>query len=228
MIGKCLQAVLLFFAVSPYARGQQTVFNVPSADVLQRGAVYTELDLLSYPNSPSFAITPRIVVGVGRRVEVGINLLGISEPSTGQYTLSPAIKWKFYDGGDNSWAAIAGDNVYIPVRERGYDLGSYGYIAVAKTLGTRTRITAGGCLFTPHVVADASRAGGQFAFEYKISPSVTVATDWFTGKHSSGAVTTGVIWNATPHLAIYAAYSLGNAGVAEGNHGPLVEIGWSY
>lgn len=78
--------VLLSLVVSTHA--QQTVFTVPIADVLDKGNVYGELDV----------ITPRVVIGVGHRMEAGMNANGFSLPGEQSFTPTPTIKWKTYDG----------------------------------------------------------------------------------------------------------------------------------
>ncbi|PYS85975.1 MAG: hypothetical protein DMF62_17480, partial [Acidobacteria bacterium] len=46
------------------ANAQQTIFNVPTTDVLDRGKVYAELDLSFKPNEPRFSsFVPRVVIG---------------------------------------------------------------------------------------------------------------------------------------------------------------------
>ena len=72
----------LFAASSTY--GQQTVFDVPSADVLDKGKVYGELDGTARPVDPLATFTPRVVVGVGHRIEVGVNFNGLTVPTTSQ------------------------------------------------------------------------------------------------------------------------------------------------
>src|SRR5687768_15711756 len=69
-------------------RAQQTIFNVPSSDVLGKGKVYAELDLpFKVNDDPANAVrrfssfVPRIVVGTGGGVEVGLNLTGNTNPS---------------------------------------------------------------------------------------------------------------------------------------------------
>ena len=64
-----LPFLALFAATSAY--GQQTVFDVPSADVLDKGKVYGELDGTVRPVDPLATFTPRVVIGVGHRIEVG-------------------------------------------------------------------------------------------------------------------------------------------------------------
>jgi hypothetical protein len=70
--------VLLFLLALPATSyAQQTVFNVPTTDVLDPGKVYFELDISAKPNDPKFSsFVPRVVVGVGGRVEVGLNITG--------------------------------------------------------------------------------------------------------------------------------------------------------
>src|SRR3974377_1233295 len=80
--------LLLTFAGSG-AHGQQTVFDVPSADVLDKGKVYGELDGTVRPVDPQSPFTPRVVVGVGHRIEAGVNFNGLTAPATGQTEISP-------------------------------------------------------------------------------------------------------------------------------------------
>ena len=213
--------------------GQQTVFNVPSADVLDRGKVYGELDVSFRPSdseviSKFSSFVPRVVLGVGKDVEVGINLTGNIQPGRDSTTLVPAVKWKFYDGKDNGWSMLGGTHVFIPVRNRTYDAGNYSYLQFSKTFKSGTRLTAGGYSFTRRVVADAARGGGQFAFEQPLTPKVSVAADWFSGKHSAGYFTPGVIFKIGPRMTGYASYSIGNQNASRGNHFFLLELGYNF
>lgn len=94
-------------------RAQQTFFNVPTTDVLDRGKVYFEMDISVKPNdtdalSHFSSFVPRLVVGTGGNVEVGLNILGNIQPGPDATTLVPAIKWTFYSGKDNGWAMVLG------------------------------------------------------------------------------------------------------------------------
>jgi hypothetical protein len=215
------------------ARAQQTIFNVPTTDVLDRGKVYAELDVSFKPTDAS-AITsfssfvPRVVVGVGSRVEIGLNVTGNIQPGPDATTLVPTIKWKPYQGEDNGWAIVVGDNLFVPVRNRGYNAGNYFYAEASKTFETGTRITFGGYNFTRSVVASANRAGGQFGFEQPLNKTLTIAADWFTGKHSAGYFTPGLVFKLGPKVTGYAGYSIGNQNPSEGNHFFLLEVGYSF
>jgi hypothetical protein len=224
--------VLLSGAMS-LAYGQQTIFNVPSTDVLDKGKVYFELDASVKPTdgavAPKFsAFVPRVVVGAGSRVEIGLNITGNIQPGADSTTLVPTIKWKPYQGEKNDWAIAIGDNLFIPVRNCGYDAGNYVYAEMSKTFKSGTRVTLGGYDFTSNVVASANRAGGQFGFEQPISKKITFAADWLTGKHGAGYFTPGIVFKVGPKVTGYAGYSIGNTNASNGNHFFLLEVGYNF
>lgn len=222
--------LLLLSGFLSTAKAQQTLFNVPSTDVLDRGKVYGELDVSFKSVEPEFSsFVPRVVVGVGSRVEVGLNVTGNVQPGADITTLVPTIKWKPYDGGDNGWAFVVGNNLFIPVRNRSYAAGNYAYAEFSKTFPTRMRLTAGFYHFTKNVVAPrAQRAGGQFGFEQPVSERFAVQADWFTGRHANGYFTPGFSYKLTPKLTGYFGYSLGNSNVTRGNHFFYAEVGFNF
>ncbi|MBK6316843.1 MAG: hypothetical protein IPF53_21790 [Blastocatellia bacterium] len=191
-------------AYAPTASAQQTVFNVPTTDVLDRGKVYVELDVPFKPVDPKFSsFVPRVVVGIGGNVEVGLNVVGNIQPGPDSTALAPSFKWKVYNGGDNGWAFAVGDTVTIPVRNKSYDIGNYAYAEFSKTFKSGTRVTAGGFHFSDNVVAvDAQRSGGQFAIEHPVTPRVTIAADWLTGKHAGGYFSPGVYFKPHPKVTV--------------------------
>lgn len=214
-------------------RYQQTIFNVPTADVLDRGKVYGEIDVSFKPNCQAAlcrfsSFVPRVVVGAGRNVDVGLNVTGNIQPGTDSTTLVPTVKWKFYQNKKKDHALFAGTNFFIPVRNRAYKFGTYSYAAVAKTID-KTRLTAGGYVASRNVFAsNAVRAGGQFGIEQTLNGKFSVAADWITGKHGSGYFTPGVIYKPHPRVTTYCTYSIGNTGVSRGNHYFLFEVGYNF
>jgi len=225
--------MVLLLTFSQNAPAQQTVFNVPTTDVLDKGKVYLELDVSFKPNdSPTVnkfsSFVPRIVVGAGGKVEVGLNVTGNIQPGPDSTTLVPTIKWKVYDGGENGWGIVVGDSLFVPVRNRAYNAGTYAYTTTQKTFKGGTRLGFGGYFFSKNVVAaNANRAGGQFTFEQPLNKKVTLAADWITGKYGVGYVTPGVIFKMGPKVTGYASYSIGNQNAAQGNHFFLFEVGYN-
>lgn len=218
------------------ASAQQTIFNVPSSDALDKGKVYGELDVTWKPNKDPdnvvqrfSSFVPRVVVGAGGRVEIGLNVNGNIQPGPDATTLVPAIKWQVYKG-ESGWYFVVGDHLFVPVRNKTYDAGNYVYAQISKAFnGGKTRLTAGGYDFSPNVVATgAHRAGGQFGFEHAINSKFSVQADWFTGKHAAGYFTPGVYVKPHPKVTIYGGYSIGNADADKGNHFFYTAIGINF
>lgn len=236
--GFCKRAVFvatcaLLCGVFSAAHAQQTIFNVPTTDVLDRGKVYAEPDVSLKPTDSTSvnkfsAFVPRVVVGAGSRIEIGLNITGNIQPGADSTTLVPAIKWKPYQGRNNGVAIVVGDHVFIPVRNRAYDAGNYVYAEISKTFKSGTHVTAGGYDFTRSVVATANRAGGQFGFEQPLNRKVTLAADWFTGTHAAGYFTPGLVFKVGPKVTGYTGYSIGNQNASSGNHFFLLELGYNF
>ena len=223
----------IFPILACVAYSQQTIFNVPTTDVLDKGKVYFELDAAFKVNNDDAlrkfsSFVPRVVVGAGGNVEVGLNLTGNIQPGTDSTTLVPTVKWKFYQNEKKDFALIAGNNFYIPVRNRSYNFGTYTYVAGSKTIN-KTRLTAGGYITSKNVFApNAARGGGQFGIEQTINDRFSLAADWITGRHASGYFTPGVIYKPHAKVTTYLTYSIGNADAAKGNHFFLFEVGYNF
>ncbi len=229
-----IRAILFtILMVSVGANAQQTIFNVPTADVLDKGKVYGEIDVSFKPTCAAAVCSfssfiPRVVVGTGGNVEVGLNVTGNSQTGADSTALVPTVKWKFYQNGKKDLALFAGTNFYVPVRNRSYKFGTYSYAAVAKTI-KKTRLTAGAYVASNNVFAtNATRAGGQFGIEQTVNSKLTLAADWITGKHSSGYFTPGVVYKPHPKVTSYFSYSIGNTRVRDGNHYFLFELGYNF
>lgn len=212
---------------------QQTIFNVPTADVLDRRKVYVELDAaFKVDRTNDFgrfsSLVPRVVVGAGGNVEVGVNVTGNIQPGNDSTTIVPTVKWKFYENKTNKVTLFGGSNVYIPVRNRAYNIGTWSYLAVAKTIN-KTRLTGGAFVASKNVFAsNAVRSGGQFGIEQTVNDKVTIAADWITGRHASGYFTPGVIYKPHPKVTTYLSYSIGNDKAASGNNFFLFELGYNF
>jgi len=219
---------VILFIPSANVNAQQTIFNVPSTDVLDKGKVYAELDAnLKATDAKFSSFVPRVVVGAGRNIEFGLNVTGNIQPGADSTTLVPTIKWRPYQG-ENGWTIVLGNNLFVPVRNRAYNAANYFYAETSKTFKNGTRITFGGYDFTKNAVASANRAGGQFGFEQPLNRKITFAADWFTGKHANGYFTPGIIFKAGPKVTGYAGYSIGNQNVSGGNHFFLLELGYNF
>ena len=213
------------------SKGQQTIFTIPSSDVLDRGEVNLDFAALFKPNNERevrrfSSFVPGITVGLGKNVEIGLNLAGNVQPGADATTLVPGIKWKFYEKKDLS--LFVGTNFYIPVRNRAYRAGSTSYLGVSKSIG-KSRFTGGGFISSRNVAAPrVIRGGGIFGFEYTINKKIGFAADWINGRHAAGFFTTGLVLQPHPKLTTNLAYSIGNNNPNRGNHFFLVDMSYNF
>ena len=224
---------ILCYASVLTVSAQQTIFNVPTTDILDKGKVYFELDAAFKVNNQRdvtrfSSFVPRVVVGVGGNVEVGLNVTGNINPGSDSTTLVPAVKWRFYQNEKKDIALVAGTNVFIPVRNRAYNVGSYSYVNASKTINEKTRLTAGGYFYSKNVVAAKSRGGAQLGIEHTVNSKFVVAADYLTGKHANGYFTPGVFYKPTPKVTGYFGYSIGNENARGGNNFFLFEFGYNF
>jgi len=82
-----LTITLALLVTTKYGAAQETIFNVPSGDILDRGKVYGEFDFAYLWDASNGAYTPRVVAGMGRGIELGMNLNGIASPGPSQARL---------------------------------------------------------------------------------------------------------------------------------------------
>jgi len=225
-----LKLLTLFLLGFPFCLtyAQETVFDVPSADVLDKGKVYFEQDVTARPVNPVATFTSRIVVGIGGNIEAGVNFDGPTTDAPFELVISPTIKWRAWKKENSGWSFFLGDNLLFPATHRTYDAGNYAYAFFSKIWKNGTRLDLGGYDFTAHVVANANRAGGQFSLEQPISKRITLALEWYTGNHASGYVDPGATFKLTSKITLYTAYQIGNSGVSSGNHQFLWELGYNF
>jgi hypothetical protein len=226
--------VLLFLiaAFSSVAFAQQTIVNVPSTEVLDQGKVYVEFDsTFKFDKDPNNSVNkfssfvPRVVVGIGNNTEVGVNLIGNIQPGSDATTLMLTAKVKLVN--KEHWSVVGGTHVYIPVRNKSYNVGNYAYLQASRDVGSRTRMTAGAYHTTRNVfAAKAQRAGGQFAIEHTLNGKFTVGADWITGKHAAGYFSPVLTIRPVKKTSVYLGYSIGNADVSRGNHFFYVGLGY--
>jgi hypothetical protein len=223
---KRLLGVAILVAVTPSsAGGQQTMFNVPTADVLDKGKVYFETDWLWRPSDPAFASGSLIrgVYGFGGNVEGGINFAGIVTPGRSTPVAVPNVKWQPFKTEAFSLTTIVFGQFFLRgARDGNPSLMGCAHAAVKLPIGTR--LTAGGWWASSGYAGPRVEKGGLFGVEQPITANVTIAADWYTGNNGLGYASPGVIVTAG-RWVLYAAYSIKN-GNSKGN-GLLLELGFN-
>ncbi len=218
-----LVAVTALVLLPATARSQQTVFNVPSADVLEPGKLYLETDQYfqswkSGVDDVGFAFV-RSVYGLAPDVEIGVNAGPFDYDHPSVAFADAAVKWRpwqaeFGRGEDTGmYGFVVGDNLGVNVHgEAAHDSRDYAYAEGFVTLAaSKTRFSAGPYYATEDTFAPEDRFGAQMALEHPIRgvEGLTAAADWISG--DGGALTTGFIWSRSP-WTFYAGYGFANTG----------------
>jgi hypothetical protein len=223
-----LAACLLGSALAAAAAAQQTIFNVPSADVLDPGKVYAEVDELFRPADPEFSTTTvRGVYGALPGIEAGVNLGGLTAPGPATPTAELAVKIQPVHAGGFSLTA-GGYGLFFLRGTRDGDPAGMGYaFASWRVPGLGTRIGGGGWYSSAGFAKAASTGGALLTLEQPLPwiEGLTLAADWYGGVSSIGYFSPGFIYGFGPWTA-YAAFTRKN-GDSKGNGG-LIELGYSF
>jgi len=211
--------VLLSFGAQA-ARAQSTLVTIPSTDVVSAGAVYLEFDYISHYASHHHGgfqtYQPRVAVGVGHNVEVGVNVVytdgfGVKQP----IELQPNIKWRFYQNEQRRVSAVAGVMLYAPVTHRaGTNTFVMLYALVSKKMEGKfgPRLTGGGYALPGREDGTGAKAGAMAGYEQPLARRVSFVVDWASGRNRFGYVTPGLSFATTQHSNLYTGYSVGNHG----------------
>ena len=223
--------VLLMLLPESAAVAQSTLFNVPSTDVVAKKKVYLEFDFLSHFTRHAdggFQIyAPRAVIGVGKGVEVGVNITAVDAFAPDQPVyISPNAKWQFYSNEKNGVAVSAGGLLYTPIVHRaGADTYGFIYSVVSKKVKSDygPRLTGGGYALPGLTTGAGTRGGAIVGYEQPLAKKVTFVADWFSGKNGFGYATPGFSFALPKSSLLNVGYSMGNRG--RGNNALFVYYG---
>lgn len=220
-----ITAVISALAAASTAAAQQTIFNVPTADVLDKGKLYLETDWLWRPSDPAFASGSilRGVYGLGGNLEAGVNFAGIVRPGRSTPVAVPNVKWQpLKTEAFSLTTGVFGQFFLRGARDGTPSVMGYAHAAVKLPIGTR--LTAGAWWASSGFAGPGVEKGGLFGLEQPITPNVTLAADWYTGHNGLGFASPGVIVTAGCWV-LYISYSFKN-GNSKGS-GILLEFGFN-
>ena len=200
------------------AFAQSTIFNIPTTDASAPKKVYFEFDFLrhleSHDNGGFQTYIPRVVVGVGKGVEVGLNVASTHSAAPTVVYAQPNIKWRFYANEEGGTAMSAGAIAFTPLKDRSVN-DSFGFFygnASKKFKGDHgPRFTVGGYGIAG-LNADVDKGGAMVGYEQPIASKVSFVTDWFSGRNGFGYVTPGFSFALPKNQLVNVGYSFGNYG----------------
>ena len=198
---------------------QSTIFNIPSTDVVSEKKVYFEFDFLSHltshQNGGFQSYVPRVVFGVTKRVEAGVNVAVTDVGGPKLVEIQPNVKWQFYNDEKSGVAATVGGIAYIPAKERvAFGSNNFGFIYanVSKKVKAMkgARFTGGGYGLVGRKNGFGTKGGAMVGYEQPLTSKASFVMDWFSGKNRFGLLTPGFSFAVSKASILNVGYSINN------------------
>lgn len=215
-------ALLVTTLVASELHAQQTIFNVPSAEIMAPKEIYLENDWYvrswNTASGKSGTTYARGIVGLGKNIEAGIDMGPFNVLHTDEPFIFVAAKWRpvlHKIGGRHAPGAIGfflGDNMGVGLRGTTKGKGSnliYGAFSI-RLPDLQTRLDVGPYYATKYFFGE-RRAGTLTSIEQPIPgiKDLVVAADWYSG--DGGYFTPGIIYSRW-NFSVSLGYGFANTG----------------
>lgn len=223
--------IFIFFCLSlTGVSAQQTIFNVPSADVTEKGHLFLqqEAQFRGWGEDAFFNGTSYAAVGIGHNTELTTTLFNVGAPASHNMTIGagfksaipiPGLKEKFPE---REFKFTIGSEVLFGLEGNGYGNWTYAHLS-GRVPKLNTRLTAGISYGTKQVFGtdNVSFIGG---IEQPVTKKLTLIMDWYSGsEHFSGFLIPGFSYALPKNVTLYAGYQLPNT-PQNGVSGPVIEL----
>lgn len=211
--------ILILFLISAMPSfAVQTVFNVPSADVTEKGHVFVqqEAQFRGWGDDAFFNGTSFADYGIGHNTDVGVTLFNVAAPSTHNITLGagfksaipiPGLKEKFPE---REFKLTVGSMVLSSLQGDGVGNWTYAHLS-GRVPKIKTRLTAGISYGTRQVFG-VDHTCFIAAVEQPVTKKFTILGDWFSGdEHFSGFLIVGGSYALPKNSTLYAGYQIPNS-----------------
>ena len=198
---------------------QQTLFNVPSADVLEKGQIFLQHESQFSNNFGLF--TNYASIGVGKYTELDLTLFGVGTKSVRNEVLGIGFKTALPIHKESETKFTFGN--IIPISLRGNGVGGYAYSHLSTRLPKlKTRLTSGvlvgtTTLFGRDVVCYIA------GVEQPITKRFSIIMDYHSGKHANGFLIPGFSYTFPKNVFLWLGYQIAN-NRANGDNGFVIEL----
>lgn len=221
---------LVAFAIVILARpacAQQTIFNVPSADVTPEGKLFLQHESQFRPWKPGRFVsnTEYSALGIGHNTELDMTLFNVNAPASDNITLGVGFKSAIpilrKQLPDQEVKLTLG--TVVPVSLQGEGVGNWSYTHLsARIPKVKTRLTAGVSAGTRQIFGRNAVAfiGGV---EQPVTKRLSINGDWYSGTHNLGLLITGVSVSLPKNTNFYLGYQIPNT-KRSGSQGFVLEF----
>lgn len=201
------------------AFGQTTLFNIPTADTLQRGSWGLEGDFItkpvSYRDGGYQTYGYRVAYGLTNKTEIGSNFYLTYDGDKTSAQAEFSLKQNVYRNERLGVTVSGGAVAFVPLRARGTDKTSVMVYGVAsKSIEPLNGLTVTGGAY--HVFGGSEdfgdKTGAIVGVNQPIAGRLSFVADWFSGKNRLGYASAGLNFNVTKRQYLTTGYSFGNSG----------------
>lgn len=208
----------------------QTIFNVPSADVTEKGHVFFQEEAQTTPwnTDTAYVGTTYTALGIGHNTELDATLFNVGSPATQNISLGvgfksaipiPGLKEKFPE---REFKFTIGSDMLIGLE--GNCVGNWTYAHLSgRVPKLNTRLTAG-------VSYGGRQVFGQNTFsfiagvEQPVTKKLNIIADWYSGsEHFAGYLISGISYALPKNMTLYAGYQIPNS-PRVGTSGFVIEL----
>jgi len=222
-------ALTTFYGVS----AQSTVFNIPSTDIQPAHRIYIEADFIAHISSFETGgyqlYGPRLVYGLGKRAEVGVNAFFVNTAPAEPIEIQPNFKLQLYKNEEKGIAAAIGAVVYVPVTHRSSSPTRamvYGVVSKNVKGSYGPRFTVGAYSLIGSFEKGTNKHGLLLGYEQPITRKLSFVVDWSSGNNDYGYVVAGAGITLSPKSIVYVGYNIGNQG--RGNNALGIFYGFTF
>jgi hypothetical protein len=212
------------FQVSNQALAQQTIFNVPSADVTEKNKNFLQHESQFRTKDPNYwNVTSYYARGVGDDLEIDATLFNTSIPTSQNASLGLGFKKVFSLNLESDYKPKIIFGGEVPISLQGRGVGHWIYSAASITFPqTNTRFTAGISKGSRQIFGKnaTSFIGG---IEQQITKKFNLIGDWYSGNNSLSILTTGFSYAFPQDFTFYGGVQIPNSKKV-GRNGITIEI----
>ena len=210
--------ILIFIVFSPKALALQTIFNVPSADVTEKGHVFVldSMQTTPWETKDAFYNTVFSSYGIGHNTDIDFNLYNVGSPATNNISISvgfktsvpvPILKEKFPK---REIKITAGSNVAISLQGNGVGNWTYAHLS-GRLPKLNTRLTAGISYGTRQIFG-VEKTAFIAGVEQPITEKFVILGDWFSGsEHWAGYLIVGGHYKLPKDTHFFFGYQIPNS-----------------
>lgn len=211
--------ILSLFLTQNKLFAQQTIFNVPSADVLEKGQIFLQHE--SQFSGDFGLFTNYASYGIGKYTELDLTLFGVGTKNIRNEVLGVGFKTALPIHKESETKFTFGN--IIPISLRGNGVGGYTYSHLSTRLPKlKTRLTSG------VLVGTTTLFGRDFVcfiagVEQPLTKRFGLIMDWHSGKHANGFLIPGFYYSLGHNITLWAGYQIPN-NRSNGDNGFVIEI----